>query len=66
MIRSCIDEQGLAMGVVCERLKGMPLKVVRYLSTYLSIYVKISLDFRNIKLLPQVVKTLAKYHLLSE
>lgn len=36
VIRSCVDEQGLAMGVVCDRLKGMPLKVVRDAVEFLS------------------------------
>lgn len=36
VIRSCIDEQGLAMAVVCDRLKGMPLKVVRDSVEFLS------------------------------
>lgn len=36
VIRSCVDEQGLAMAVVCDRLKGMPLKVVRDAVEFLS------------------------------
>lgn len=36
VIRSCMDEQGLAISIICDRLKGMPLNVVKDAIEFLS------------------------------